>query len=211
MHVKRLEHATQIIEHDGARLVIDPGMFSSFETSPTGVAGIVITHEHQDHWQPDNVRAILAANPSATVVGTQAVAASVDDIEVTPVVPQGSIDLEPFQLTFFGGRHAIIHESIPVIDNVGVLVNGAYFYGGDSLEPPGVPVTTLAVPTSAPWMKLGEMMDYVLEVAPTTTFAVHDMVNSSFGNSMANARLEWATNQAGGSHHHVDVGDSLAV
>jgi hypothetical protein len=42
----------------------------------------------------------------------------------------------PFTLRFFGGRHSVIHESIPVIDNVGVLVDDAFYYPGDSYAAP---------------------------------------------------------------------------
>ena len=36
------------------------------------------------------------------------------------------------------GEHAVIHSSIPVIDNVGVLVNDTVYYPGDSLFVPEV-------------------------------------------------------------------------
>jgi hypothetical protein len=39
-------------------------------------------------------------------------------------------------MTFHGGRHSVIHSSIPVIDNVGVLVNDAFYYPGDSYAVP---------------------------------------------------------------------------
>jgi hypothetical protein len=35
------------------------------------------------------------------------------------------------------------------------------------------------------------------------------MVNSSFGNTMANTRIRWATEQAGGQLLDLNVGESL--
>ncbi len=209
MNITRLEHAGQILERDGAKVIVDPGMFTAFDDVPTDVAAVVITHEHRDHWLPENVRAIGEANPEAVIVGTQAIADAAPDLDVRVVLPGDTVDAAPFQLEFFGGTHAEIHSSIPLIDNVGVLVNGTWFYGGDSLEVPGVQVHTLAVPASAPWMKMGEMIDFVLAVAPERTYPVHDLVHSDFGNSMANARIDWAVQQSGGTHFAIDAGEQV--
>lgn len=211
MDITRREHATMVVEHDGARLVIDPGKFSTFPDVPTDVAGIMITHEHADHWSPDFVRAIAEANPEAKCFATTNVATHDPDIEFTVTLPGEHAQAGPFDLRFYGGRHAEIHASIPLIANVGVLVNHSFFYGGDALEPPGVPVDMLAVPLSGPWLKMGEMMDYVLAVQPNHTFGVHDLLNSPFGNNMASTRLTWATEQIGGTHVEAGVGDTVHV
>ena len=211
MKITRLHHATQIVEVDGGTLVIDPGSFTEFASIPTDVTGVVITHEHADHWLPDLVGELLAVNPSARCFGTQKVADSAGAVSVDVVAPGDSVAVDGFELAFFGGTHARIHSSIPLVDNVGVLVNNTLFYGGDSLEPPGVPVDTLAVPASGPWLKMGEMMDYVVAVAPSHTFTVHDMLNSDFGNAMATARTRWAVEQGSGTHADLGVGDTLEV
>ncbi len=83
----------------------------------------------------------------------------------------------PFALAFSGGRHAEIHRSIPVIDNLGVLVNGLLYYPGDSFTVPSGPVDVLAVPASAPWLKIGEVMDYVDAVKPRRAFATHASID----------------------------------
>lgn len=211
MRITRREHATQIVELDGGKLVIDPGSFTTFASIPVGVEAVVITHEHADHWSPDLVNELLKVNPEARCFGTPKVADSAGGVNVDVVTPGESVEAANFELRFFGGTHARIHCSIPLIDNVGVLVNNTLFYGGDSLEPPGVPVDVLAVPASGPWLKMGEMMDYVLAVVPNRTFTVHDMLNSGFGNAMANARTRWAAEQGAGSHVDLEPGDSLEV
>ena len=203
MRITRFQHATQLIEVEGSRLVIDPGTFTTFDTVPTGVVAVVITHEHADHWSPDLVRSLIEVNPHAVCFGTGVVAESAPDLDITVATPGTSVDIDAFGLRFFGGLHAIVHRSIPQIANVGVWVNETLFYGGDALEPPGVPVDVLAVPASGPWLKIGEVMDYVAEVAPNRTFAVHDMLNSDTGNHMANSRIESAVLGVGGDHVHL--------
>ncbi len=70
-----------------------------------------------------------------------------------------------------GGRHAVIHPEIPVIDNISYLVGDAdhparLMHPGDALFVPGEPVEVLATPAAAPWMKISEAVDYLRAVAP---------------------------------------------
>ena len=116
-----------------------------------------------------------------------------------------------FSLRFFGGTHAEIHSSIPLVDNVGVMVDDAFYYPGDSYAVPDRPVELLATPCGAPWLKIGEAMDFVLSVAPRRTFATHEQPISAFGLQMANDRIAWAVEQGGGEHHVVEPGAVLTV
>lgn len=218
MRITKYEHACLVVEEAGATLVIDPGSFTRQLDGVSGVdssvVGVVITHEHADHWTPEQLRAILAVSPDAVVFSTEATRAGAAEagIEVDVVGPGDSRTVEPFTLRFFGGRHAIIHSSIPQIDNVGVLVNDALYYPGDSFAvPEGVPVRVLASPCSGPWMKVAETMDHVLAIAPDHVFPTHERINSDAGMALAHARLGWAAAQHGGEYHPLSAGDSLEI
>jgi L-ascorbate metabolism protein UlaG (beta-lactamase superfamily) len=210
VRITKYEHATLQLSVGDENLIIDPGNFLSHPDF-TGVVGIVITHEHADHWTADVVRRILEKSPDAKVFGPQGVADAAGDFEVEVVAAGDIVQAGEFTLEFFGGEHAVIHESIPVIDNVGVLVNDELYYGGDSYTVPGVEVGTLAAPVGAPWLKIGEAMDYVLAVKPTRAFYVHDMTLSVAGKQMAAARLSWATEQGGGTFTELQPGETLDV
>jgi L-ascorbate metabolism protein UlaG (beta-lactamase superfamily) len=211
MNITRLQHATQVIEEGGARLVIDPGVFTTLPDDLSDIAGVVVTHEHGDHCAPDLIEAVLVSNPGIRIYGPQGVADAFPSLDVSVVRHDDRVTVGPFGLQFLGGVHAEIHESIPLVDNLGVLVDDSFYYGGDALFVPMQDIDVLAVPASGPWLKLGEAMDYVLAIEPQRTFLVHDMVNSSFGNTMANTRIRWATEQAGGQLIDLDVGESLDV
>jgi L-ascorbate metabolism protein UlaG (beta-lactamase superfamily) len=209
MRVTKFEHATLTILEAGKTLVIDPGSFTAPLADLQDVVAIVITHEHPDHWTPDHLDRLLKAYPGTPIYGPEGVVRAAAGYEVIAVSPGDTLEIEPFRLEFFGGRHAVIHESIPVIDNVGVLVNGEFYYPGDSYAvPEGVKVRLLAAPVGAPWLKIGEAMDFVLAVAPRQSFGTHDMTLSVVGKDMARARLRWATEQDGGEFLVLDPGDS---
>lgn len=211
MRITKYEHATLLLTVGDENLVVDPGVFL---TPPefSDVTAIVITHEHADHWTPEQLRRILDKNPEAQIFGPQGVAAAAGDEFDVEVVKAGDVvEAGPFKLEFFGGAHEIIHESIPGIDNLGVLVNDELYYAGDSYTQPGVAVGTLAAPIGAPWLRIGDAMDYVLAVAPKRAFYTHDMTLSVAGKSMAAARLTWATEQGGGTFTELQPGETLDV
>jgi hypothetical protein len=122
-----------------------------------------------------------------------------------------TVELDPFTLQFFGEKHAVIHSSFPIVDNVGVLINDSVFYPGDSFTQGPEGVDLLAVPASAPWLKIGEVMDYVLAAKPKRSFPTHEMINSVIGNGMANARIQATTEQNGGEFFPLAPGESIEV
>ncbi len=212
MNVTKFEHSAMVVSKGSDRLVIDPGSFLATLPDTSGIVGIVITHEHADHYSVDRVTELLEANPDARVLAPQGVAdvAAASGIEVEVVAAGDELEVGPFQLRFFGETHNVIHSSIPVIDNVGVLVDGEFYYGGDSYTvPEGVEVELLAAPLGAPWLKVGEAMDYVLAVKPRRAFPVHDMTLSVAGKKVHNDRLQWATEQGGGEYTVLEPGQSI--
>jgi L-ascorbate metabolism protein UlaG (beta-lactamase superfamily) len=210
VRITKYEHATLLLTVGDENLVVDPGVFL---TPPdfSNVVAIVITHEHGDHWTPEQLRRILDKNPDARIIGPQGVADAADGFEVEVVEPGDVVEAGEFKLEFFGGEHAVIHSSIPVIENVGVLVNDELYYPGDSYTEPGVEVGTLAAPVGAPWLKIGEAMDFVLAVKPKRAFFAHDMTLSVAGKNMHVERLTWATEQNGGTFSALQPGETLDV
>jgi L-ascorbate metabolism protein UlaG (beta-lactamase superfamily) len=212
MKLTKLEHAALILELDGQKLFIDPGSLTSALTETNNAVAVVLTHEHADHWTSAQLDRIREQNPEVRIFGPQGVVAAAAQYPVTAVTAGESIEVGAFTLQFFGEQHAVIHESIPVIDNVGVLVNGELYYGGDSFTVPAdVRVGTLAVPAGAPWLKISEVIDYVIAVRPKRSFPTHEMVLSRFGKDLANASIAAATEQVGGEFWALEPGDSLEI
>ena len=199
------------VQKSGSTIIIDPGAFTTPLNDVTGVIAIVVTHEHADHWTPEQLRRILERNPDARIFGPGGVAAAVIDHDLTVETVKNGDEFQvgPFSLKFIGEKHAVIHESIPVIDNVAVLIDDSFYYAGDSFTLPNVPIDTLAAPIGAPWLKVGEAIDYVLAVAPRRAFPVHEAVLSQIGISINSERLESATQQGGGEYVKLAAGQSL--
>ena len=212
MKVTKLEHSCLVIASTDKTLIVDPGSFTTPLVDTSDVVAIVITHEHADHWTAEQLTLILDRNPDARIFGPAGVAAAAADFDITVVKDGDAHEIGPFSLRVFGEKHAVIHHTIPVVDNVGVLINNELYYGGDSFTiPQGVEVGTLAVPAGAPWLKIAEVMDYVDAIRPRRSFPTHEMVLSTAGKALSNARIQAATEAGGGYFFPLEPGESIDV
>ena len=98
-----------------------------------------------------------------------------------------TLNVGPFNLEFFGGEHATIHPDIPVVGNIGVMINDSLYYPGDSFSVPTKPVKILALPVSAPWMKISDMIDFLRAIKPVLAFPTHDAILSDSGMLLADS------------------------
>jgi len=212
MRITKLEHAALILEEAGRRLVVDPGGLTNPILDLMAVDAVVITHEHADHWSADQLQRLRDANPGVPILGPSGVARAAEGFDVRVVAPGERVEVGSWRLRFFGGNHAVIHASIPIVENVGVLVNDRLYYPGDSFYIPlGVDVDTLAAPAGAPWLKIAEAIDYVAQVKPKRAFGTHEAVLSAAGVGIAHDRLKAATEAAGGEYFPLKPGETLDV
>ncbi len=211
MRITKYEHACFVAQIGEKKLVVDPGSFTVPLPDSTNVDAVVVTHEHGDHWTPEHLTRIREASPDVRFFAPAGVAAAASDFDFTVVKAGDRIDLGTFTLEFFGELHAQIHSSIPLVDNVGVLINGQVYYGGDSFTQGPSGVELLAVPASAPWLKIGEVMDYVAAAKPRRSFPTHEMINSVLGNGMANDRIKAVTEADGGEFFALTAGDTIEI
>lgn len=190
MKLTKYEHACLTVEKDDAVLVIDPGSLSPDFVAPEGVVAVVITHQHGDHFDHDIIASIIDKNSEAIVIAPADVVSQIEVFETRQVTGGDSVSVGPFDLKFYGEKHAPIHSSLPVADNVGVLVNDLLYYPGDSFTIPDTSVDTLAVPASGPWLKVGEAIDFLLAVKPRFAFPTHEGLLNNAGKEFTYAHLK---------------------
>ena len=113
------------------------------------------------------------------------------------------INSPPFTLEFFGGTHATIHPSLPPVANLGVMINETVYYPGDSFTNPEKSVKVLALPVTAPWMRIAEAMDYVGDIKAHIVFPTHDAVASETGKQLADKMIPSFVESYGGSYQRL--------
>ena len=211
MKITKHGHACLELELAGKKVLIDPGFYTEDVSGLKDVVALVITHSHDDHCFESQVAGIVKSNPGIKIFGTSEVATKLSGFEVTTVYHGDFYQVEGFTFEFFGDMHQIIHESIPLIQNTAVMVNDLLYYPGDSYTTPDKKVPVLACPTSAPWLKIGDVMDFVAVVKPSKSFATHNALLSDLGHDLNNGRVKQVTESFGGEFTYLRVGESLDI
>ena len=175
MELIKYGHACVALCEGDRRVVIDPGAFSE-PAALEGASAVLVTHEHFDHFEPERLRAALDADPALEVWTNSSVAGQLEGLgDRVHVVGHGdAVTVAGFDVHVHGELHAQIHPDIPLIPNVGFLVDGQVFHPGDALTVPEEPVATLLLPVHAPWSRVADVSDYVRAVGADQAFAVHD-------------------------------------
>ena len=174
MQITHLGHAAVLIETAGARVLIDPGNFSTAWHGLTDLDAIVVTHLHPDHLDPEAAPALVAANPMAKVLVEPGVLDKIADGSLPPLgearafAAGDQTAVGDLLVTGVGGRHAVIHADLPRLGNVGVVLGSegepTFFHPGDALDTVPAGVDILAVPAYGPWAAMKETIDFVRAV-----------------------------------------------
>ena len=183
MHIKKLKHCCMVIEVGKVKIVTDPGSYSIEEHEKiSGATIVLITHEHQDHFHIETLRALITRTPGVSVITNDAVGEILakEGIKHHIMKHSDSITMNGIEIDAFGKKHAIMHKTIPPVSNIGFFINKKLFFPGDAFTDPKKPVDVLALPVTAPWLKISESIDYALDLKPRIAFPVHDAGGSVF-------------------------------
>lgn len=190
MQLTHLGHACLLLETNDVRVLIDPGTFTHGFEELSGLDAVLITHAHADHYDAERLPTLLEANDGARLIAEPEVAVELNRVglEASPLHPGESASIGPLAVSAHGGLHAVIHDDIPRIGNVGLLFAAegepTFFHPGDSYESVPEGVDVLGAPLAAPWAALKETIDFVRAVEPRTVVPIHDGTLSSIGRTI---------------------------
>lgn len=195
MQITHHGHSCLLVESGSTRVLVDPGTFSHGFEELTGLAAVLVTHQHADHVDVERLPALLEANDGARLLVEPELAAELGKagIEAEPLHAGDSVTLGDLSLKAVGGLHAVIHPDVPRVGNVGLLLSDGsrtLFHPGDAIDvvpgpdvaPDGVDL--LALPVAAPWSALKETVDYLRAVAPRHAFGIHEAILSAPGQAV---------------------------
>lgn len=209
MKVTKLEHACLILDNNTTRLIVDPGSFTNLPEDLSNINCLVITEEHADHYNLENVKKVLAQNPGAKIITTEAVASALKESGIQSTAIKGSAEIEVgrFKLRLIEGDHAVIYGQSPC-RVLTLRVDDFLYYPSDSFIPTDIPVQVLALPTAGPWHKVSESIDLAKKVSSTYVLATHNGLYNQTGHAITN---NFTSSNVSGTHREyifLDTGES---
>lgn len=137
MQVTHYGHSCLLLDTGDARILLDPGAFSSGFESVRDLTAVLITHQHYDHIDTERLPDLLKANPGARLVVDPGTVQLVEKLGLNAVTARSgdAFELDGTSVTVVGGQHARIHADIRSCPTSAICSTTA-------------PSTTLAMPSS---------------------------------------------------------------
>lgn len=208
MKITKYEHACLDINEGASRLIVCPGVFTKSLTNLEGITAIVVTHVHADHLDTAIIQEIIKKNPDVRIYTTEEAARELASHTYIGK-PGEPVTIGEFRLEFFGENHAEIDPKTPVTQNIGVLVNNKLYYPGDSFTECQKPFVVLAVPASAPWLRVGQTIPLIENSNCQTIFPTHNALLSDAGHQVTNNWLKTFAERSGKEFNFLQPGDSI--
>ncbi|GAA1145755.1 MBL fold metallo-hydrolase [Ornithinicoccus hortensis] len=190
MELTHLGHSCVLIEAADQRILIDPGTFSDF-ADVRELTAVLVTHQHPDHLDPARFGDLLAANPAAQAWLEPETAAQQQDAfgdRVNGMSSGGTVQVGTVSVTPVGDLHAVIHDYVPRIHNLGLVVRAdgepTVFHPGDALDADPGEVDVVLVPLMAPWSRVSDTVEFVRRVGASRAVPIHDGLLNDTGREM---------------------------
>ena len=179
MRITHLGHACLLVEVADRRVCFDPGGFADDFTGLRDLSAIVVTHQHPDHLDTERLPDLVRANPDAQVLCDPESVEVLRGLGIEAREHGGQpTTIGEVTLTPHGELHALIHDELPRISNVGVTLTApgepTLFHPGDALDAEPGPVDVLAFPLNAPWQRSREMTAFLRRFNAPYAVPIHD-------------------------------------
>jgi L-ascorbate metabolism protein UlaG (beta-lactamase superfamily) len=181
VRISKYIHSCLLFEHEGEKLLFEPGNYSFIEGRVTpetfrDVSTVVITHSHPDHLALEPLKRILALSGADVVSnGEVATILQAEGIAAT-TIEEGTLTAGAFTLRAIPTPHeAILADTTP--RHTAFLVGDRVLNCGDSFADPLLPyagVEVLIMPVMAPFLTEVGAADFARRMRPRQVIPVHD-------------------------------------
>jgi hypothetical protein len=89
------------------------------------------------------------------------------------------------------------------VANVAYLIEGTVYHPGDSLVVPDLAVSTLLAPSSAPWARASDLIDFMIAVRAPQVHQIHDGLINDRGTGLIESLIKAMTPKFGITFEHL--------
>jgi L-ascorbate metabolism protein UlaG (beta-lactamase superfamily) len=173
MKVTKFPQSCILLEKDGQKIVIDPGMFfaEKYKATDLGkVAAVLYTHEHPDHFNAEIADALR--KQGAVFFANASTAKLVGDCRV--IADGDSFEAANFNVTAHELPHSLLPDGSPGPQNTGYLIDGIFFDPGDGKELAGLQADAMALPITGPDISMMDAFNFAKQLGVKVAIPVHD-------------------------------------
>ncbi|MBI2021318.1 MBL fold metallo-hydrolase [Candidatus Daviesbacteria bacterium] len=176
MKVRKYPQSHLVITKDNQKIIIDPGNITfskGFKIEEfVGADGYLITHQHADHMDPENIRAVVASSP---VFGNADVVAKLNEfgIKATVVSNRQKFNIKSFEIEAVDLPHCKMTDGTDGPPNTGFIIDRVLFHPGDGDEDPGVRVDNFALPIAGPSINMSGALKFAQDVNAKVVIPIH--------------------------------------
>jgi L-ascorbate metabolism protein UlaG (beta-lactamase superfamily) len=181
MKITKHAQSCLLVETGAAKILIDPGVFVTekehFDLNNfLGIDAIVITHEHSDHFSPENLDIIIRNNPTVPIFTTETVKCLFDKENVTVLKDSQTINIKDCALTGVKSVHGPLPNGMEPPEVIGVLIDDGrtMFYDPSDSTRLFVKADIIAEPICGKVvMDIEKAKSEALRVMPRIVFPIH--------------------------------------
>ena len=180
MQLTHLGHSCVLLQAGQTRVLLDPGNFTPGFEGVRALDAVAITHQHPDHVDLERLPRLVAANPGVRLLAEPSTIPQVTALGLAceTLSPGQAVQVGDANLEVVGGEHALIHDGIPRIGNVGLVITSEggpnVFHPGDSYATVPEGVDVLLLPLTAPWTSIRETVAFARAVGAPEAVPIHD-------------------------------------
>lgn len=176
--VTKYPQSCLVLEKGGKRLLIDPGSFVSQKYQPTDllpIDGILITHEHIDHADPELIKK-LTAGKSIPVIANQSAKTVLGEVVTNLIVDEEELQVAGFRVMARELPHMAMLDGSPGPQNTGYVIDGVFFHPGDGKELANLTVVSAAIPIAGPDISFRDSLNFALQLGCEKIIPIHNDV-----------------------------------
>ena len=174
MQVTKFPQSCLVVEVDGARLLVDPGVFVTAKYAPEDLGeidAVLYTHRHADHVDPE--LAATLRERGIELFGNDDVCDLLADVEVTLIADGQTFEAAGVAVTAHDLPHVELVDGSPGPPNTGFLIDGRLFHPGDGMEITGLSARAVAAPISGPSISFRDAYRFVQQLGAQKVVPIH--------------------------------------
>lgn len=177
MKVQKFPQSHLVIVKSSTKIVIDPGNITFNQGYQPekfqGASGYLITHQHSDHMDPANIRAVVGSSP---VYGNFDVVAKLSElgVQATQVTDRQKFKIGELEIEAVDLPHCLMSDGTAGPPNTGFLVAGVLFHPGDGDKDPGnLEVANFALPIAGPSINFEGALKFAQDLGAKIVIPIH--------------------------------------